>query len=133
MAYGSLILGARGLLFFAQIPRTEGCLEEMRALGREVKALVPVLYSLEPAPKASCDNPNILYRSFSYKGEAWILAVNTLNRRAKARFALEKVRGKKVEVVFEDRSLPAEGGLWEDRFGPYERHVYRLRAESTAR
>jgi hypothetical protein len=125
MVYGSLIQGARGILYFAQIPRTKECFAEMRALCVEVDALTPALYSLEPTPEVRCDEPNLLVRAFAHRGEVWVLTVNTVNRTTRARFILPTAKDQ-VEVVFEGRRLPVNENGWEDDFGPYERHVYRL-------
>lgn len=126
MVYGSLIEGARGIYYFAQIPRTKECFGEMRALCVEVEALTPALSSLDTAPVLSCDQPNILAKAFALDGRVWVLAVNTQSSPAEARFVLPQAAGE-VEVVFEGRALRASGGSWSDGFGPYERHVYRLR------
>ncbi len=127
MVYGSLIEGARGIYYFAQIPRTRECFEEMRALCVEVDALTPAISSLDPAPTVSCDQPNVLSKGFAHEGRLWVLAINTQGTRVDARFALPGAAGE-VEVVFEGRELGASDGSWSDGFGPYERHVYRLEA-----
>jgi hypothetical protein len=125
MVYGSLIEGARGLYYFAQIPRTKQCFDEMRALLVEVEALVPVLCSLEPAPAVTCDGASILCRAYVHEGACWVLTTNTQGTACEATFSLERDAGS-VEVIFEGRTIPAQGQKWRDDFGPYERHVYRL-------
>jgi hypothetical protein len=125
MVYGSLIEGARGIYYFAQIPRTKGCFGEMRALCVEVDALAAALSSLDAAPTLSCDQPNILAKAFAHDGRLWVLAVSTQSSPVDARLALPEVTGK-VEVLFEGRELTVSDGWWSDGFGAYERHVYRL-------
>jgi hypothetical protein len=127
MAYGSLIAGARGIYYFAQIPRTKQCFDEMRALCVETDALTPALCSLEAAPEVSCDQPAVLCRAFSQGGSLWVLAVNMQRAACTARLKLPKATGP-VEVVFEGRRLDASRNAWQDAFGQYERHVYRLTA-----
>ncbi|PIX39732.1 MAG: hypothetical protein COZ56_16605 [Armatimonadetes bacterium CG_4_8_14_3_um_filter_58_9] len=126
MVYGSLIAGARGIYYFAQIPRTKECFDEMRTLCVEVDALTPALGSLDPVPEIRCDQSNILCQAYLHQGEAWVLAVNTSDTRREARFTLSRAT-RNAEVVFEGRRIAAQGDSWSDNFGPYERHAYRCR------
>ena len=126
MVYGSLIEGARGLYYFAQIPRTKECFDEMRALLVEVEALTPVLPSADAAPTVTCDTASILSRTFQNDGACWVLAVNTQPTACEAAFSLDRPPDE-VEVAFEGRTIRAQAREWRDSFGPYERHVYRVR------
>lgn len=125
MAYGSLIAGARGIYYFAQIPRTRECFDEMRALCVETDALTPVLCSLDAAPTVRCDEQSVLCAAFALGAEVWVLAVSTEAESVKAKFELA-TDATTAGVVFEGRSIPVRGGHWEDVLGPYERRVYRL-------
>ncbi len=125
MVYGSLIRGARGIYYFAQIPRSALCWAEMRAMCVEVARLAPVLYSLDSAPGLRCDDPAILCRAFRRADSVWVLAVNTSRQPRRARFTID-TSPRTVEVVFEDRTIRPSDRSWSDRFGQYERHVYRL-------
>ena len=126
MAYGSLISGARGIYYFAQVPRTKECFDEMRALCVEIEAITPALSSLEAAPEISLNKPNILRAAYAHNRLITILAVNTQNTAQSVQLGLIS-SGSRVEVLFEDRQCTAKNGVWEDTFGPYERHVYQLR------
>ncbi len=126
MVYGSLLAGARGIYYFAQVPRTRECLAEMRALCVEVDALAEALYSLDPAPTLACDQPAVMARAFAARGALWAITVNTENRPCTARFELPGPVPPAAEVVFEDRTLRTAGNAWQDEFGPCERRVYRL-------
>jgi hypothetical protein len=125
MVYGSLIAGARGLYYFAQIPRSPGCWAEMRALCAELPRLVPALGSLEAAPALRCDSPRLMAQSYRQGNEIWVLAVNTGREACVPTLGLA-LRAATAEVVFEGREVALTDGGWSDRFGPYERHVYRL-------
>lgn len=125
MVYGSLIEGARGIYYFAQMPRTRECFDEMRAMCVEVDALAPVLYSLETAPEVRCGHPAILCRAYALDGVVTVLAVNTGGSAEEVEFALPGGNGA-LDVVFEDRSIPFANGAWQDTLGPYERRVYRV-------
>jgi len=124
MLYGALIAGARGIYYFAQIPRTKECFDEMRALLVEVEALAPALYSLDAAPDVSCNTPKVMCGTYAHKGQLYILAVNTQQSAVRAQFTAP--RAGPLEVLFEGRQLRAAAGTWTDAFGPYERHVFRV-------
>lgn len=126
MVYGSVIEGARGIHYFAQMPRSKPCLDEMRALCVELDALSPVVHGLEAAPVSHCDERNILHAAFADRGHVTILTVNTCNALIEATLSLEGI-GASGGALFEGRTLNAREGEWRDRFGPYERHVYRFR------
>ncbi|MBD3293114.1 MAG: hypothetical protein GF393_09330 [Armatimonadia bacterium] len=125
MVYGSLIEGARGIYYFAQFPRSEGCLAEMRALLVEVEALRPWLTSVEEAPEVTAEGADLLLAAYRVGDELCVLSANMTSEQTEAELAIEDVDGP-VTVMFEDRSLPAKDGAWTDAFGPWERHVYRL-------
>jgi hypothetical protein len=125
MVYGSLIAGARGIYWFAQIPRSQECWAEMRAMAVEMAQLAPVLGSAAAAPAVKHEVPGLMAQAYSYRGETWVLAVNT-DRTPKTAKLTVAGAAKGAEVVFEGRRLPVKGGHWGDTFGPYERHVYRL-------
>jgi len=126
MVYGSLMEGARGIYYFAQFPRSEACLAEMRALLVEVEALRPWLTSLEQAPETAADAAEVMVRAYRSGDEVCVLAVNTRPEPTEATLELDGAEGA-VEVMFEGRALTAADGAWSDAFGPWERHVYRLR------
>ncbi|MBT4821989.1 MAG: hypothetical protein HN742_31875 [Lentisphaerae bacterium] len=126
MVYGSVIEGARGIYYFAQMPRSKPCLDEMRALCVELDALSPALHSLETAPIPSCDDRNILHAAFAENDHVTILSVSTRNTPIDATLSLKGI-GDNGDVLFEGRTLRARDSVWQDRFGPYERHVYRFR------
>jgi hypothetical protein len=125
MAYGSLVAGARGLYYFAQVPRSQQCWAEMRALCVEVSRLTPVLGSLESAPPLRCEPASVMARAYRQGTEVWVLAVNTRGEQGDATFGLP-VKVGTAEVVFEGREVTLREGAWTDTFGAYERHVYRL-------
>jgi len=132
MVYGSLIAGARGIYYFAQIPRTQECFDEMRALCVEVDAVASALYSLDPAPRLTCDAPDILCDAFAHEGSVWILAVNTGSSTREVHLALTAVIDE-FEMPFEGRRVKATSGRWQDEFGPYERHAYKANLATRGR
>ena len=92
MVYGSLLAGARGIYYFAQVPRTKACLDEMRAMCVEVDEVAPAIYSLEEAPAVATEAPGILCQSYLHEGRLWVLAVNTQNYKG----ALRTLKNRRV-------------------------------------
>ena len=127
MVYGSLIEGARGLYYFAQIPRSKALWDELRAVLAEVDELAPALGSLDPAPPVECATPGMLVGSYREQGAAYVVAVNTTAEPVEPRLMLAGAQGR-LEVLFEGRQLEVDQGGWQDSFAAYERHVYRLPA-----
>lgn len=125
MVYGSLIKGARGIYWFAQVPRSKECWSEMRAMCVELRLLAPVLGSIESAPVVKCDAPTVLSASYRQGGATWVLTVNTSATPCAAQFSVP-TKGNQAEVMFEATTMKAPGGRWSDTFSAYERHVYRL-------
>lgn len=125
MVYGSLLTGARGIYYFAQIPRSKPCFDEMRALLVEVETVRPALFGMTPAPPVECDQANVMCGAFRRDNDVWVIAVNTQNKPIRARLSVSDV-APTGECVFEGRLVEAEAGEWEDDFGVYERHVYRF-------
>ncbi len=125
MVYGSLIEGARGIYYFAQIPRTKECFDEMRAMCVEVDELSPFLYSLEEAPEVTADSPSILVRAYRHQGVTRVVAVNAGHEPVRPRIDIGGV-GRRLRVVFEGREVTADGNGWSDDFAGYERHVYEI-------
>lgn len=126
MVYGSLLAGARGIYYFAQFPRSAECWAEMRAMCVEVAAVAPVLGSLDQAPAVKCEAPAIMARAYRQGGEVWVLALNTRREPCEVKVSLPTA-ATKAEVVFEGREVSLAGGTISDTFGPFERHVYRLK------
>ncbi|NLF17264.1 MAG: hypothetical protein GX595_08400 [Lentisphaerae bacterium] len=127
MAYGSILAGARGLYYFAQMPRTRQCLDEMRALCVEIDAIAPALGSPSAPPALTCSQPQVMAKAYATTEAVVVIAVNTTSRPCEARFTLASpAGGPAISVLFEDRDVRRDGGAWEDRFGTHERHVYRL-------
>ena len=125
MAYGSIIRGARGIMWFAQIPRSRECWNEMKALCFEIKQLLPILFVEDDSEFVTIDSDDVISTAFQKEGEWWIVAVNTKNSPIKAKIRLQD-NMKYGEVFFEGRSIYIKNNYFDDNFEGYERHVYRL-------
>jgi len=66
-----------------------------------------------------------------YNGAYYVFAVEMYGERFDAKFVVDEsiVKGKKVEVLYEDRSIEISDGMFYDRFvqkGGYEYHIYKI-------
>jgi hypothetical protein len=139
----ALIHGARGLIYFVHEwkPRfNESALlddPEMLAavtrLNRQIHELAPVLNSptLPDAVHVRADDAAAPVAAMAkrHAGALYVFAVAMRDRPARARFELPGQRGAaRVEVLGEDRVLPARDGAFEDAFAGYAVHLYRVAA-----
>ncbi|NLY01688.1 MAG: hypothetical protein GXY83_36855, partial [Rhodopirellula sp.] len=58
-----------------------------------------------------------------HQGRRYLLAANSSRGAVRARINAGVEAGQ-VQVMFEDRRLAAQAGVWEDDFAPYDVHVY---------
>jgi hypothetical protein len=139
-AWMSLIHGSKGLIFFvhqfkptfreaALLDDTE-MIEAVTALNREITGLAPVLLSAEtrPATVASSD-PDIPIAILAKhnEGATYLFAVGMREGSTKATFTFKDIAGDStVEAIGEKRTLSARNGLFQDQFGPWDVHLYRL-------
>lgn len=68
--------------------------------------------------------PGISTRLKLYQGERYLLAASSAESPLRARLSVP-TGDSPVEVMFEDRRMPAQSGGWEDDFAPHAVQVYR--------
>jgi hypothetical protein len=134
MTYLGLIQGAKGLLYYCYydlrvLPQYREMWAWMKAIAAEVKTLAPALLSIEPASpwRLLPEHTAVQARLLRHQGDLYLLAVNPERTPSAARFELPRQAGSEVEVMFEDRSLSANRGRFDDQFAPLAVHVYRLK------
>lgn len=134
MTYLALIHGAKGLIYYCYydmrvLPQYAEMWEWMKAIGKEVETLMPVLLSSDDRGEAlfSPAAAPIHTRLKAADGRLYLMAVNAGNRRVETEFALP-VRAKTVDVLFEGRTIIPKGKRFTDAFEPLEAHVYDLGA-----
>ena len=98
-------------------------------LASQVRHLSPVLISpryvdvqIEPA---GC---GVHALAKEYNGDTYLIAVNPTALPASPRFSLGDRRFSRVEVMFENKVLAAEGAAFRDLLEPLAARVYRLRS-----
>ena len=141
----SLIHGSMGIIYFVhqfQPEFIEAALladPEMSAAVKEINhqilALAPVLNSPTLADLAAVESENeavpidIMVKK---QGEAvYVFAVGMRNAPTRGRFQVKGVGEEATaEVLGESRKLTVREGRFEDEFGPYDVHLYRIAAAS---
>lgn len=118
MAWQCVAAGANGLVFYSFFDLHkmndrdpfERRWAEVCAMGEEIRRLIPVLLSVEPAPAVTCDGPaSVETRVWRVGGEVYLLAVNGA---AQPVTATVRVAGgfAKAEAVFGAAPSAAGGG-----------------------
>jgi hypothetical protein len=140
----SIIRGSRGIIYFVHQFKPEfieaglladaEMLSEVTAVNRQIQELAPVLNSPTVADGAvvmssEVDIPveAVIKR---HDGAVYVFAVGMRDGTTTARFRVAGVPAEsRVEVLGEDRALVLKGGAFEDRFEPWDVHLFRVRAE----
>jgi hypothetical protein len=140
----SLVRGTRGIIYFVHQFKPEfieaglladaEMLAEVTAVNRQIQELAPVLNSPTIADGAvvTTSDADVPVEALvkRYGGAVYLFAVGLRDGTASARFEVSGVPAEsRVEVLGEDRALDARGGVFEDRFEPWDVHLYRIRAE----
>jgi hypothetical protein len=135
----SLIHGSKGLIFFdhqfkptfreAALLDDPEMLEAVTALNRQITGLAPVLAA--PNASATVISPDpavpVAILSKRHQGATYLFAGVMRDGSVTATFTCKDVAGDaRVEVIGENRTLLARNGSFQDRFGPWDVHLYRL-------
>jgi len=131
--YLSLIAGANGIIWWVWPAQHAEVWRVVRQLAGEMRDLTAVLTEtpspthVEWEPAWLCNT--IQARAIRHDGRTWLIAVNPTPTAARVHFALPAAVRESPKVWFEDREAKIAGGRLDDRFGPYERHVYEIPAQ----
>jgi hypothetical protein len=144
-AWMSLIHGSRGLIYFvhqfkptfreAALLDDPDMLAAVTSLNRQITELAPVLNSptirnLAIVKSENAEVPVDLMVK-QYKGATYLFAVGMRDGTTTAAFKFgDATAGKVVEVLGENRTVVVKDGSFNDRFDPWDVHLYRLAKES---
>jgi hypothetical protein len=140
----SLVHGSRGILYFVHQMRPESNFNEhallddpenlaaVTAINKQAHELAPVLNSptVADALKVESSNPAVPVATMVKKhgGATYVFAVAMKSGATDATFALEDLpAGAKVEVLGEDRKIEPADGKFQDHFGDWDAHLYRIK------
>ena len=141
----SLIHGSRGIIYFVHEwqPRFNESallsdpemLTAVTVLNKQITRLAPVLNSATITNAVSVASENtelpIAVMAKQKDGALYLFAVGMRDGRTTATFTLAGSAGADtVEVLDENRTLAAKDGVFQDRFAPWDAHLYRLKAAS---
>ena len=148
-AWMSLIHGSQGLILFvhqfkpkfreAALLDDPEMLAAVTALNRQITELAPVLNSpkLEKSEIGSSSGDVVASSETSvpvavmlkrYQGALYVFAVAMREGTTTATFTVKGLMAPAdIEVLGENRTVRAREGLFEDRFGPWDVHLYRVR------
>jgi hypothetical protein len=139
-AWMSLIQGSRGLIYFvhqfkpnfreAALLDDPEMLQAVTTLNRQITKLAPVLNSpcIRDAVTVQTADPTapIAITVREYEAATWIFAVAMRGQSTTAELTIKNnPQIHSIEVVDENRKLLVEQGVFKDRFGPWEVHLYR--------
>jgi len=129
MTYIAIIRGASGITYWAGIPRPRGTWNRMKELSREIEALTPILFSVEPTPQIKIrPEPTVTAITRQHDGATYVIALNRSSSPCSADIFVDTPdKLSTCSVLFESREVPVVSNKISDRFGPFERHVYRMR------
>ena len=137
----ALISGSRGLIYFVHewkpkfnehaILEDPENLAAVTAINREIQSLAPVLNSpaIAVGAEATSSAPDVPVAAMvkRHGGATYVFAVAMRGAKTRATFAVAALPASaKAEVIGEDRTIEAAGGKFEDDFGPYAVHLYRI-------
>jgi hypothetical protein len=140
LSYLALVHGAKGLFYFTfkggnyYIKDYPQHWEEVKKVVRELNQIYPLLLAPQSFPVSTHKSIHYIIRKVDkrlisrYKGiikeGSYLMAVNVAHKPVKAIFPLPSSFNGKARVLFEDQTIPIEGGKIKDHFGPYEVRVY---------
>jgi hypothetical protein len=139
----SLIRGSRGIIYFVHewepkfnehaLLDDPEMLAEVTRLNGSIAQLAPALNSpeLSGAVKAESSNPDVPLDCTARRlgKDFYIFSVCMRDGAANGRFRIKGLPSEATaEVLGEDRTITVKKGVFEDAFGPWEVHLYRIRA-----
>lgn len=140
----SLVRGSTGIIYFVHQFQPEfieaGLLADaemlagVTAVNRQIHELAPVLNSptISDGVTVTSSNADIPVEALvkRHEGATYVFAVGMRDGTTTARFEVAGVPGEtRVEVLGEDREMAVNGGVFEDRFGAWGVHLYRVHNE----
>jgi hypothetical protein len=142
MTYLAIIHGATGITYYTYggTGKNHGVTHDpqvwaaLKRISRQLADLHDVLVQRDPPQKQQIQilsgppTDGLGYPAVStllkeHQGRRYLLAANSSRGAVRARVDAGVAAGQ-VQVMFEDRRLAAQAGVWEDDFAPYAVHVY---------
>lgn len=134
-----IIHGSRGIIYFvhqfqpkfieAALLEDPEMLAAVTQINHQIHQLAPILNSptIFDSVEVISTNPDVPVHTMvkRHGSDIYIFAVGMRNGSTKAVFRVKGLKGKAtVEVIGENRKVPAFNGHFEDEFQPYDVHIY---------
>lgn len=120
----AIICGARGTIQFNRMVAHYPELSiGMPYITRELAALAGVFASAPAPAEPRTDSATARLLLKEHEGQLWLFACNADLTVREIAFEVPGMNGP-LGVVSEGRQIPAAGGRWRDRFGPFECRIY---------
>ena len=138
----SIIHGSTGLIYFVHEWKPKfnehallddpEMLTAVTAINNQIHELAPVLNSPTvkdgATVKSSAEDVPIALMMKRYDGATYVFAVGMRNASTKGDFVVQGLpETATAEVIGEERSINVKNGKFEDDFGAYDVHLYRIR------
>jgi hypothetical protein len=130
MTYLGLIEGIKGVQYYIRSfsnfnPQAVSAWSECSNMAVEVAQMTPFLLSNEKQSFLNTNDPDVLAKSFSYKGETLIMVVNKSNQPKS--FAINIGQsGSSAELWFENRAVEVADSMLQDMVDALGTRVYRI-------
>ena len=130
--WGCVAAGATGLSWFVNMPTSRCCYDALVDINRELLDNVDFLCSDELCGGAIASETENYVRCLTRRhgSERRIYTANVNphpNARVSFRLPDDVPQDATVEVLYENRTLQAKGGVFSDAFDGFSRHVYRIK------
>jgi hypothetical protein len=125
MAFQAVANGVNGILWWgtAYIEPDSQLWNDIKEVAKQLRILEPILANGETA-STECSSSDIELIRYVWKGHNYVVAVNATDRPATISIGWKGLRAEKLNVLFENRSVPVTTGKFRDNFKPYDVHIY---------
>jgi hypothetical protein len=111
----------QGLNYF---PKSAAVWGECGSIAVEVAELTPWLLSDEETMPVECYSQNVLVSSKTHDGQLIVMAVNKKNEPTALSIRIKGISNTRARVLFENRSVPVNGGMITDHLASFGSQVY---------
>ncbi len=134
MTYLGLVEGVEGIQYFIHTasnlnPQSVAAWSVCRDMAAETNQMTPFLLSPDESKWRETDQDSILAKSFFYKGDELIIAVNKTNRPAIFTIHTHEAVNADAELWFENRKVPCRNGNIRDMIDALSTRVYLVRKQ----
>ncbi|MGC9065251.1 MAG: hypothetical protein ACP5JO_01300 [Candidatus Ratteibacteria bacterium] len=125
MCYDSIVHGAKGIFFWGTHYIAESSFwKTIFRISSEIGSISHILTSKTIFPsQVKIENDDIVLLHKVYNGKDYLIAINEKNNKYKVNFQTNFFDSQ-LQVVFENRAVTLNNGIFSDVFLPYEVHIY---------